>query len=76
LDPKAKTWFFRHCVDGKRKAERIGSKKEYSTKTEAKRAADRLRVQINPKPEAAPLLFASSTVAERVIGQLLPRSIT
>ena len=43
LDAKTKTWFFRYYVDGKRKAERIGTKKEFPTKTEAKQAAEPIR---------------------------------
>jgi hypothetical protein len=40
LDAKTKTWFFRYYVDGKRKAERIGTKKEFPTKAQAKQSAE------------------------------------
>ena len=57
LDAKTKTWFFRHYVDGKRKAERIGTKKELPTKAHAMQAAEPMRSRFLVHGEAvlAPL---------------------
>ncbi len=47
LDPRTRTWFFR-WYDGKtRRAERIGDKNQYRTKTEAVRASEGIRLRIN-----------------------------
>jgi integrase len=59
LDTKSKTWFFRYYVDGKRRAERIGTKKEFVTKAQAKHAAEPLRANINAEPAPTPLSFAA-----------------
>jgi hypothetical protein len=59
LDAKSKTWFFRFYVDGKRKAERIGAKKEFPTKAQAKQAAEPLRAKIIAEPIPASLSCAA-----------------
>jgi integrase len=46
LDAKTKTWFFRFYSDGKRRAERIGTRKEFPTKAQAREAAESLRAKI------------------------------
>jgi integrase len=61
MDAKTRTWFFRYYVDGERKAERIGTKKEFPTKAQALEAAEPIRVlclvQGHSKP--APLSLAA-----------------
>ena len=61
MDAKSKTWFFRYYVDGKRRAERIGTKKEFPTKAQVMQAAEPMRsrffVQGEPKP--TPLSLAT-----------------
>ena len=59
LDAKTKTWFFRFYADGKRKAERIGTKNEFPTKARAKQAAELLRPKNTGEPAPAPILFAT-----------------
>jgi hypothetical protein len=57
LDAKSKTWYLRYYVDGKRKAERIGTKKELPTKAHAMQAAEPMRRRFLVQGEAmlAPL---------------------
>jgi integrase len=59
LDAKTKTWFFRYYVDGKRKADRIGTKKEFPTKAQAKQSAEPLRAKLIAAPAPASLAFAA-----------------
>jgi integrase len=59
LDAKTRTWFFRHYKSGKRKAERIGTKKELPTKAHAMQAAESLRATIIAGPAPKPLSVAA-----------------
>jgi len=68
LDPRTQTWFFRWYEGKTRKAERIGSTKQYRTKTEAMRAAEGMRLRINStKP------FPTATVEQVVMRFLAER---
>jgi integrase len=71
LDPRSHTWSFRYRdKDGKRKAERIGTKKQYPTKTQAKAAAEPIRLRIN-SPEATPAITLDQ-VADRYVAERMP----
>ncbi len=79
LDRRSKTWFFRWwAVDPvtnkrTRKAERIGTQKEFPTKSSAKQAAEPLQLRLN-KPEISentPVTLEQ--VAERYIRERMPQ---
>jgi integrase len=61
IDAKTKTWFFRYYVDGRRRAERIGTKAEYPTRTQAMQAAEPIRVRylVQGESKLTPLTLAS-----------------
>ena len=61
MDAKSKTWFFRYYINGKRRAERIGTKKEFPTKAQAMQAAEpmRSRLLVQGEPKLAPLSLAT-----------------
>ena len=71
LDPRTQTWFFRWYEGKTRKAERIGTTKQYPTKADAMRAAEGMRLRIN-NPEASPAV-TSDQVAQRYILERMPR---
>ena len=61
MDAKTKTWFFRYYIDGKRRAERIGTKTDYPTKAQAMQAAEPMRGRflVQGDFKLAPLSLAS-----------------
>jgi integrase len=71
LDPRTQTWFFRWYEGKTRRAERIGTKKQYRTKAEATRACEGLRLRIN-NPAASPTVTVEQ-VAQRYILERMPR---
>jgi integrase len=71
LDPRTQTWFFRWYEGKTRKAERIGTAKQYPTKADAMRAAEGMRLRIN-NPEASPAVTVGQ-VAQRYILERMPR---
>jgi hypothetical protein len=73
LDPRSQTWSFRYRdKNGRRKAERIGTKKQYRTRSSAEEAAVAIRdrifgVQQKAEPEPVTLdRVANRYVAERM----------
>jgi integrase len=70
LDPRTQTWFFRWYEGKTRRAERVGTKKQYHTKAEAMRAAEGMRLRIN-NPEASPTVTVEQ-VAQRYIRERMP----
>jgi hypothetical protein len=71
LDPRTQTWSFRYRdTDGKRKAERIGTLKQYPTKASAKRAAEPMRLRINSPKESPSITL--ERVAQRYILERMP----
>ncbi len=72
LDPRTKVWYFRWREDGRRRAFRIGTHKEYPTKTRATLAAEHMRQRINQPSEARPVVITVEGVANRYIAEKLP----
>ena len=70
LDPRTQTWFFRWYEGKTRRAERLGTAKQYRTKAEAMRAAEGMRLRIN-NPEASPTVTVEQ-VAQRYILERMP----
>jgi integrase len=71
LDPRTQTWFFRWYEGKTRRAERIGTKKQYRTKAEAMRASEGMRLRIN-NPEAVPTAITVGQVVQRYILERMP----
>ena len=71
LDPRTQNWSFRYRdIDGKRKAERIGTLKQFPTKTSAKEAAEPMRLRIN-SPEETPVVTVEQVV-KRYVKERMP----
>jgi integrase len=71
LDPRSQIWSLRYYdADGQRRAERIGTKKEYPTKTSAQEAAVAIRDRIFGVEKAAPVML--DRVADRYELERMP----
>jgi integrase len=72
LDPRSQTWSFRFYDNaGQRKAERIGTLKEFPTKSKAQHAAEPIRLRINAPEEATAI--TTLQVAERYRKERMPQ---
>jgi integrase len=72
LDPRTNIWSYRYRdVDGKRKAERIGTKKEFPTKSKAQAAAEPFRLRINNPADEIGITLEQ--VAKRYILERMPQ---
>jgi hypothetical protein len=72
LDAKSKTWFFRYYVDGKRRAERIGTKKEFPTKTQAMQVAEPMRGRFLVQGESKPAPSSLASVWQGYAKEKMP----
>jgi len=73
LDPRVNIWYFRYRdAGGSRKAERIGTKKEYPTKTKAQAAAEPIRSRINSPAQTPVSLITLDRVADRYVKERMP----
>ena len=72
LDPRTHVWYFRWREDGTRRAFRIGTAKEYPTKTKATLAAEHMRQRVNAPLESAQQPMTVSAVANRYLLEKLP----
>jgi integrase len=72
LDSRTQTWVFRFYEGKTRKAERIGTKQQLRTKTEAMRAAQGMRLRIND-PGSLPSAVTVNEVAKRYILERMPQ---
>jgi integrase len=73
LDPRTNVWYFRwRDADGRRRAFRIGTLKEYRNKTKALLAAEQMRQKINAPAEPAQQVITVLAVANRYIAEKLP----
>ncbi|MGH9523865.1 MAG: tyrosine-type recombinase/integrase [Terriglobales bacterium] len=73
LDPRTHVWYFRWRDDGgKRRAFRIGSTREYRTKTQAILAAEHMRQRINAPAEVPRPVVTVLAVANRYVAEKLP----
>ncbi len=72
LDPRTDVWYFRWREDGRRRAFRIGTLKEYRNRTKAVLAAEHIRCKINAPIEGAKQVITVSAVANRYVAEKLP----
>jgi integrase len=71
LDPRSKIWSLRYSnADGRRKAEPIGAKKRYPTKSKAEEAAVAIRDRIFGAPKGEPVTL--DRVADRYVAERMP----
>lgn len=75
LDPRTQTWFFRWYEGKTRRAERLGTTKQYRTKAEAMRAAEGMRLRIN-NPQASPTVTVEQVVMRFLAEQMPERHKT
>jgi len=71
LDPRTQIWYFRFYDGSIRRSRRIGSKKQYRTKSDAMKASEGMRLGIND-PEAVPPVTIEQ-VAQRYILERMPQ---
>jgi hypothetical protein len=72
LDSRSKIWSLRYSKDGERKAERIGTKKQYPTKSKAEEAAVAIRDRIFGVKKAEPTAVTLDRVANRYVAERMP----
>jgi integrase len=73
LDPRINIWYFRYYDDNReRQVERIGTKKEYPTKSKAEEAAKAIRDRVFGVKKAAPEAITLDRVADRYVKERMP----
>ena len=73
LDPRTNTWYYRWRENGRRRAERIGTLREYPTKAAAMKAAERSMVRINTEVSTPSPVATVCAVAQRYQDERMPQ---
>jgi integrase len=72
LDSRSQVWSLRYSKNGQRKAERIGTKKQYRTKSSAEEAAKAIRDRVFGAVKAGPEAVTLNRVADRYEAERMP----